>query len=41
LAWLLYGRVYNTALAVILALAFFAIEWLIRLREKSRWNPEE
>ncbi len=38
LAWLLYGRVFNTALAVILALAFIAIEWFIRLREKSRWE---
>jgi hypothetical protein len=41
LAWLLYGRVFNLGLAAILAIAFMAIEWFIRLREKTRWNPED
>ena len=39
LAWLLAGRVLNLALALILALAFLAIEWFLRLRERSRWEP--
>jgi hypothetical protein len=39
LAWLLAGRVLNVALALILALAFFAIEWFLRLRERTRWEP--
>lgn len=39
LAWLLVGRVYNNALAILLAAAFFAIEWFLRLRERSRWDP--
>jgi len=39
LAWLLAGRVLNLALAVILALAFLAIEWFLRLREHARWEP--
>lgn len=39
LAWLLAGRVLNLALALILALAFLAIEWFLRLREHARWEP--
>jgi hypothetical protein len=39
LAWLLAGRVLNLALAFLLALAFMAIEWFLRLRERSRWEP--
>lgn len=39
-AWLLYGRVFNSAVAIIAALAFIAIEWFLRIREQSRWNPE-
>lgn len=39
LAWLQYGRVLNWALALIVGLAFFAIEWFLRLRERSRWVP--
>jgi len=41
IAWLLYGRVFNLAMAIILAMAFLAIEWFIRLREKTRWEPNE
>jgi len=39
LAWLQFGRVFNAALALIVALAFFAIEWFLRLRERSQWKP--
>ncbi|MEX2143155.1 MAG: hypothetical protein WD740_01050 [Anaerolineales bacterium] len=39
LAWLMAGRVLNLALAFILALAFLAIEWFLRLRERARWEP--
>jgi len=39
LAWLQYGRVLNWALAILVGLAFFAIEWFLRLRERSQWRP--
>lgn len=39
LAWLQYGRVFTWALALILAAGFAAIEYLLRLRERSQWNP--
>jgi hypothetical protein len=39
LAWLQLGRVLNLALAVLLAAGFIAIEILVRLRERSQWNP--
>jgi hypothetical protein len=38
-AWLQYGRVLNIALLILLGLAFFVIEWFLRLRERSRWEP--
>jgi hypothetical protein len=38
-AWLQLGRVLNLALAVLLAAGFIAIEILVRLRERSQWNP--
>jgi len=41
LAWLQFGRVFNAALALIVALAFFAIEWFLRLRERSQWTPKD
>jgi hypothetical protein len=40
LAWLQIGRVLSPALALLLALGFVLIEWLLRLREKSQWKPE-
>lgn len=40
LAWLQYGRILNLALVIIVALAFVAIEWFLRLRERSQWEPE-
>ena len=39
LAWLLFGRVFNFALALIIALVLAAIEWYLRLRERTRWEP--
>ena len=39
LAWLQYGRVFALPQAVILALGLAAIEWLLRLRERSQWKP--
>ena len=39
LAWLQIGRVLTLALAVLLALGLIVIEWLLRLRERSQWNP--
>jgi hypothetical protein len=39
LAWLQFGRVLNWALALLVGLAFFAIEWFLRLRERSQWTP--
>ncbi len=41
LAWLQIGRVLSLALALLLALGFVLIEWLLRLREKSQWKPEQ
>ena len=38
-AWLQLGRVLTTALALILAGVFVLIEFLLRLFERSRWNP--
>ncbi len=39
LAWLRVGQVLNLALVLLLAAAFFAIEWFLRLRERARWEP--
>lgn len=38
-AWLQLGRVLTTGLALILAGVFVLIEFLLRLFERSRWNP--
>ncbi len=38
-AWLQLGRVLTTGLALILACVFVLIEFLLRLFERSRWNP--
>jgi hypothetical protein len=40
LAWLRMGRVLSTALALLLAVGFFLIEFLLRLNERSQWKPE-
>jgi hypothetical protein len=39
--WLQQGRVLTLPLALILALGFFLIEFLIRIREVSHWKPRE
>jgi hypothetical protein len=37
--WLQLGRVLTPVLALILAGVFILIEFLLRLLERSRWNP--
>ena len=39
LAWLQIGRMLTFPLAVLLALGFLMIEYLLRLRERSQWKP--
>jgi MFS family permease len=39
LAWLQLGRVLSMPLMLLLAIGLILIEFLIRLREKSRWEP--
>lgn len=41
LLWLRMGRVLTAPLGVILAAALFLVEFLIRLWERSRWNPQQ
>jgi hypothetical protein len=41
LAWLQLGRVLDTSKAVFLAAGFILIEFLLRLRERSLFNPED
>jgi hypothetical protein len=41
LAWLQIGRVLTLPMALVLAIGLVIIEWLLRLREKSQWKPEE
>jgi hypothetical protein len=39
LAWLQLGRVLSVGLGFLLAAGFVLAEFLIRLREKGRWDP--
>lgn len=39
LAWLQLGRALTPILALLLAVGLILIEWMFRLREKSRWEP--
>ncbi|MDH3944359.1 MAG: hypothetical protein OEV06_09735 [Anaerolineae bacterium] len=39
LAWLNNGRVYSFTLAVILFIGLVAVEFLLRLRERTRYSP--
>ena len=39
IAWLQLGRVLTPALAALIAFGLTLIEFLIRLREKARWEP--
>lgn len=41
LAWLRIGRVLTFSLALLLALGLIMIEYLLRLRERSQWKPNE
>jgi len=41
IAWLQLGRVLTTGLGLILAGVFILIEFLLRLFERSRWNPKQ
>lgn len=39
LAWLQLGRVLSLGLGLLLAAGIILVEFLIRLRERSRWEP--
>jgi len=39
IAWLQLGRVLTLSIAFFLALGFIMIEYFIRIRERSRWEP--
>ena len=39
LAWLQLGRVLTLGLGLLLAVGLVLVEFLIRLREKGRWDP--
>jgi len=41
IAWLQLGRLLSIFIALFLAISLAIIEFLIRLREQSRWQPEE
>ena len=41
LLWLRWGNLLTLWLGFGLAGGLLAIEWLIRLRERARWNPPE
>lgn len=41
LAWLQISRVLNPLIAFLVGAALAAMEWFLRLRERSRWVPEE
>ena len=41
ITWLQLGRVLTPGLAMILAAVFVLIEFLLRLFERSRWNPKQ
>lgn len=40
LAWLRVGRVLTPFLAILLAVGFILIESLLRMRERSQWQPD-
>ena len=37
--WLQFGRVFNFALAIFIAIGLAVVEFLIRLRERTRFSP--
>ena len=40
LAWLQLGRALTCNIALLIVSVILAIEWLIEIRERSLWNPE-
>jgi hypothetical protein len=38
-AWLQLGRALTPPMGLLIAVGLFFIEWMIRLRERSRWEP--
>ena len=38
LTWLNYGQVYSFTLAIVLLVGLVAVEWLLRMRERSLWK---
>lgn len=38
-AWLQIGRTLNLSTTLLLAAGLGAIEWFLRMRERSRWDP--
>jgi hypothetical protein len=38
-AWLQIGRTLNLSTTLLLAAGLSAIEWFLRMRERSRWDP--
>lgn len=38
-AWLQIGRTLNLSTGLLLAAGLSAIEWFLRMRERSRWDP--
>jgi hypothetical protein len=39
-AWLQMGRTLNVATALLLAAGLGGVEWFLRMREHSRWAPD-
>ena len=39
-AWLQIGHILNVALAALIAAGLGGVEWFLRMRERSRWNPD-
>ena len=37
--WLHFGRTLNLSTTLLLAAGLSAIEWFLRMRERSRWDP--
>jgi hypothetical protein len=41
IAWMQLGKVLDTTRAIFLAIGFIVIEFLLRLRERSQFSPDE
>ncbi|MGQ0604355.1 MAG: hypothetical protein ACT4QE_21955 [Anaerolineales bacterium] len=40
-AWLQLSRLLNSATAALLLIALIGVEWFLRLRDRSRWEPDD